>query len=359
MVISVRQMTVGADDDGARLDRWFERHAPEFGFAAVARLTRTGQIRLDGARVQPGDRVAAGQVVRVPPFRSEKPEVRERKAVSPEDAAFVAGLVIHQDAHAIVINKPPGLATQGGTGIHRSVDGLLDALQFEAGARPKLVHRLDKDTSGVLLLARSARAAGFFSKAFSGRTARKVYWALVMGSPRQDAGMIELPIGKQAGSGGEKMAIDTANGLVARTRFRVIDRAADRAAFVEFQPLTGRTHQIRVHALAMGCPIVGDGKYGGADALLTGGISRKLHLHARRLLIDHPDGAPFDIRAELPEHFQNSMTMLGFEAAAGDALPIEEPKYVDTPEGRAKLEAAEAKARRKSRKGERARRRGA
>jgi 23S rRNA pseudouridine955/2504/2580 synthase len=348
-----RVMTVGADDDGIRLDRWFQRHVPEFGFGAVARAARTGQIRLDGKRVDPGDRVATGQSVRVPPVPPAKDGAAVVRPLSDEDRAYVQGLVIHRDPHAIVLNKPPGLATQGGTGTFRHVDGLLDGLRFEASGRPKLVHRLDKDTSGVLLLARSARAAAHFSKEFSGRAAKKVYWALVVGSPSLDAGMIEAPLAKQPGSGGEKMHVDTVDGLPARTRFRVIDRAGPRAAFVEFQPLTGRTHQIRVHAAAMGHPIVGDGKYGLADAFLTGGISRKLHLHARRLVIGSVDGESVDVCAALPEHFADSLTMLGFDAADGDRLPIDEVKFRDTPEGAARHEAAQAKQRRLARRGER------
>ncbi|MDT7934337.1 MAG: RluA family pseudouridine synthase [Sphingomonadaceae bacterium] len=351
-MIEVRTLTISAEDDGARLDRWFERHVPEFGRVAVQRLCRTGQVRVDGSRAAPDTRVRVGQQVRVPPFRGDAPAAKMRRPVSPEDAALAENMVIHRDAQSLVLNKPAGLATQGGTGIHRSVDGLLDALIFDGTSRPKLVHRLDKDTSGALLLARTVRAAAFFSKAFSGRTARKVYWALVVGVPKRDRGVIALALSKQPGSGGEKMHPDP-QGLPARTRYRVIDRAGNRAAFVEFQPLTGRTHQIRVHAAALGHPIVGDGKYGGTEAFLTGGVSRKLHLHARRLVIDHPDGTPLDVRADLPDHFAGSLDLLGFSASDGDALPIEDVKFYDTPEGRAKAEAAQAKTRRKARRGER------
>jgi 23S rRNA pseudouridine955/2504/2580 synthase len=349
---------VGADDDGIRLDRWFARHVPGFTFAAVARAARTGAIRLDGARTEPSARVRAGQSVRVPPLPAgAAPDRPARPPVSPEDAALVQGLVMHRDADALVLNKPPGLATQGGRGTTRHIDGMLDALAFDAPARPKLVHRLDRDTSGALLLARSARAAAHFAKAFAGREARKVYWAVVVGGPKADRGVVDAPLGKQPGTGGERMHVDdSASGLPARTRFRVIDRAGNRAAFVEFQPLTGRTHQIRVHAAWLGCPIVGDGKYGGAEAFLTGAVSRKLHLHARRLVIPAPGGGMLDVTADLPEHLAATLATLGFDPAMGDALPIDEPKFADTPEGRAKLEAAQAKARRKARRGERRRR---
>jgi 23S rRNA pseudouridine955/2504/2580 synthase len=203
-----------------------------------------------------------------------------------------------------------------------------------------------------LLLARSARSAGFFSKAFAGRTARKVYWAVVMGVPSIADGYIDLPLAKQPGTGGEKMHVDEEEGLPSRTRYRVIERAGNRAAWVELQPLTGRTHQLRVHMAAIGHPIVGDGKYAGQEAFLTGAISRKLHLHARRLRIDHPDGEQIDVTAELPQHLAETLANLGFELAAGD-LPLDEVKFSETPEGKRKAVTAAAKARRKERKGER------
>jgi 23S rRNA pseudouridine955/2504/2580 synthase len=354
-----RQFTVAADDEGIRLDRWFKRHMPELSFNIVSRWARTGQIRVDGKRATPGDRLSAGQLLRLPPPEAAAPTTmaaptqQPRRELSPDEVAFAQSLVIHMDAQAIVINKPPGLATQGGTKTREHVDGLLDALAYDLPGRPKLVHRLDKDTSGVLLLARTSRAAAFFSKAFSGRTARKVYWALVMGVPSPEEGMIDAPLGKQPGTGGEKMHIDAEEGLPARSRYRTIDRAGNRAVWLELQPLTGRTHQLRVHTAAIGHPIVGDAKYGGREAFLTGGISRKLHLHARRLVIEHPDGGMIDVTAELPAHIAESFDTLAFNVADGDALPLDPLKFSETPEGKAKAEAAAAKARRRARKGER------
>jgi 23S rRNA pseudouridine955/2504/2580 synthase len=350
----VRQFTVAPDDDGIRLDRWFKRHLPEASFNLVSRWARTGQLRVDGKRAAPGDRLEAGQQIRVPPAEphaNPRPKP-ERPTLSEDEIAFVNEIVIHRDPQAIVVNKPPGLATQGGTKTRTHLDGLLDGLADEAGQRPKLVHRLDKDTSGVLLLARTARAAAFFSKAFSGRTARKVYWAIVVGVPDIKDGMIDLPLAKQPGTGGEKMHVDEAEGQAARTRYRVIERAGNRAAWVELQPLTGRTHQLRVHMAAIGHPIVGDGKYGGQEAFLTGAISRKLHLHARRLRIDHPDGGSLDVTAELPAHFAETLAGLGFDEASGD-LPLDEPKPSQTPEGKRRAAAAAARDRRKQRRGER------
>jgi 23S rRNA pseudouridine955/2504/2580 synthase len=284
--------------------------------------------------------------------RTDAKPKRERPPLSEDEVAFAREMVIHQDPAAFVLNKPPGLATQGGTKTTAHVDGLLDALQFDAEGRPKLVHRLDKDTSGALLVARTSRAAAFFSKAFSGRSAKKVYWALVVGVPSIDDGTIDLPIAKQPGTGGEKMHVDEENGQPARSRYRVIERAGNRACWVELQPFTGRTHQLRVHMAAIGHPIVGDGKYGGPAAFLTGGISRKMHLHARRIRVDHPDGGAIDVTAELPTHFAESLAGLGFDEAAGDALPADTRPPVTREDRKAKAR-AHAKQVRKARRGER------
>ncbi len=358
---SVRTFTVKPDDDDIRLDRWFKRHLPDASFNLVSRWARTGQLRLDGKRATPGDRIKAGQQIRVPPadpvakaaIEAKPKRVKFRPELSEDETNFAQELVIFKDDAALVLNKPPGLATQGGTKTDEHVDGLLDALWYEAEGRPKLVHRLDKDTSGALLIARSAKSAAHFAKAFSSRTARKVYWALIVGVPSIEDGMIELPLAKQPGTGGEKMHVDEAEGSPARTRYRVIERAGNTSAWVELQPFTGRTHQLRVHMAAIGHPIVGDGKYGGRESFLTGTISRKMHLHARRIRIDHPDGGHVDVRAELPAHFTESLVQLGFDLELGDALPLIEPKFKDTAEGKRRLVANKAKAARKERKGER------
>ncbi len=356
---AVRQFTVKPDDDGIRLDRWFKRHLPDTSFNLVSRWARTGQLRVDGARAKPGDHVAMGQVIRVPPAEAPSPDKPARPKrvrvvnLSAEQIEFARSMVIHQDDAAFVLNKPPGLATQGGTKTTEHVDELLDALQYDMESRPKLVHRLDKDTSGALLIARTARAAAAFSKSFSSRTARKVYWALIVGVPSIEDGMIELPIGKQPGTGGEKMQVDEKEGSPARTRYRVIARAGNHAAWVELQPFTGRTHQLRVHMAAIGFPIVGDGKYGGQEAFLTGGISRKMHLHARRLRVDHPDGDRIDVRASLPHHFAESLRTLGFVEAEGDALPLDDGLPPMTKEQLKANARAHAKSVRKERRGER------
>jgi 23S rRNA pseudouridine955/2504/2580 synthase len=351
----IRHFTVAPDDDGIRLDRWFKRHLPDANFNLVSRWARTGQLRIDGKRATPGDRVLAGQEIRVPPEDTSVAvkAPRKRRELTADEVEFALGLVIHRDDAALVINKPPGLATQGGTNTETHVDGLLDALCFGLDNRPKLVHRLDKDTSGVLLVARTSRSAGHFAKAFSSRTARKVYWALVVGVPSIEDGFIDLPIGKQPGFGGEKMYVDEKDGQSARTRYRIVERAGNTCAWVELQPYTGRTHQLRVHMAAIGHPIVGDGKYGGKDAFLTGTISRKMHLHARRLRIDHPKGNQIDISADLPPHMRDSFADLGFELELGDALVLDAPKFAETTEGKKRVAANIAKSARKERKGER------
>ena len=348
---AVRQFTVAADDDGVRLDRWFKRHLPQIGFGTVSRWARTGQIRIDGARTKPDDRLATGQIIRVPPGGSV-PKVMRTVALSEEERAQAEAMVIVRTPSALVLNKPPGLATQGGTKTTHHVDRLLDAFAKEDDPRPRLVHRLDKDTSGALLIARTPGSAAFFSRRFSGRSAKKIYWALVVGVPDLAEGTIDGALAKQPGTGGEKMHIDEEAGQPAKTRYRVVERAAKKACWLELEPLTGRTHQLRVHCAAIGHPIVGDGKYGGQDAFLTGSISRKMHLHARRLIIDAPEGGKLDVTAPLPEHFFASMAQLGFDPSQSEASPDRGP-----PErSRAmKKQAARrfAKTVRRSRKGER------
>ncbi len=353
----VRSFTVAEEDDGIRLDRWFKRHLPDVSFNTVSRWARTGQLRVDGKRAVPGDRLEVGQVLRVPPAEAAPAEgARPARIVKPlteDEQAFVQDMVIARGRDWLLLDKPPGLATQGGTKTNQHLDRLLDGLADDEGSRPKLVHRLDKDTSGVLLVARTARAAAHFSRAFSGRTAKKVYWAIITGAPSVEDGLIDLPLAKQPGTGGEKMHVDQENGQSARTRYRVIDRAGNRAAWVELQPLTGRTHQLRAHMAAIGHPIVGDAKYGGADAFLTGGVSRKLHLHARRLQVDGLDGKPIEATAELPDHFAETLKTLGFEVMDGDNMPLDTIDPAAKAVKKARANAARAKDARKARKGER------
>lgn len=357
---NVRQFTVNDDDNGIRLDRWFKRNLPQIGFATVSRWARTGQIRVDGKRAKPEDRLAEGQVLRVPPGgENAKRGPKKRRELTPADIEQARDMVIAETPSAIVLNKPPGLATQGGSKTHRHVDGLLDAfVDDEETPRPRLVHRLDKDTSGVLLIAKTPGSAAAYSKRFAGRSARKVYWALIVGVPEVFEGTIDAPLAKQPGTGGEKMHVDEEEGQPAKTRYRVVERAGHSAAWVELEPLTGRTHQLRVHMAAIGHPIVGDGKYGGQDAFLTGSVSRKMHLHARRLVISQPavkgKAVPkLDVTADLPEHFAQSMAHLGFEEGESDAEPL-----IIAPPEKTRLEKKQAarkhaKQYRKDRRGER------
>ena len=358
---AVRQFTVNDDDDGIRLDRWFKRNLPQIGFATVSRWARTGQIRVDGKRAKPDDRLAEGQVLRVPPGgeNAKRGDGKKRRELTAADIADARAMVIKETPSAIVLNKPPGLATQGGSKTHRHVDGLLDAfVEDEDTPRPRLVHRLDKDTSGVLLIARTPGSAASYSKRFSGRSARKVYWALIVGVPEVFEGTIDAPLAKQPGTGGEKMHVDEEDGQPAKTRYRVVERAGHSAAWVELEPLTGRTHQLRVHMAAIGHPIVGDGKYGGQDAFLTGSVSRKMHLHARRLVIAQPSkpgqpGGKLDVTADLPEHFAQTMEHLGFspEISAAEPLIIAPPERSRAEKKQAARK--HAKQYRKDRRGER------
>jgi len=303
-------------DTGIRLDRWFKRHFPEVTHGLLEKALRKGDVRLNGKKAKAADRVEKGQVIavrlQVTGLRLQESETHNLKPVTynlqPEDARMMQEAVLYQNAEVIVINKPPGLAVQGGSKITKSVDSLLDALRFDAGVRPKLVHRLDRDTSGVLVLARSAASAAKLMKIFAGRTAEKTYWALVKGAPQIQDGKIDLPLAKQEEGDHEKVAIDEEGGKRAVTHYRVIERLSRALAFVELMPITGRTHQLRVHMAAIGHPIIGDGKYGAREAMMDG-LSGKLHLHARRIVIP----GMLDVTAPLPKHMRESWERLGLE----------------------------------------------
>lgn len=307
---------VSPDEAELRLDRWFKRHYPWLGHGRLEKLLRTGQVRVDGGRAKAATRLESGQSIRVPPLgeppAADATRVARAPKADPERIAELQAAVLHKDDAVLVLNKPAGLATQGGTGQHEHLDGLLDHLRFGAAERPRLVHRLDKDTSGVIMLARTAKAAAVLAQALKTRDAHKLYWALVVGLPQQREGRISMPLAKLPGPAGEKMVGDPEAGKSAVTLYRVIDQAARRAAWLGLAPLTGRTHQLRVHCAALGCPIAGDGKYGGTEASLTGGISRKLHLHARALKLPHPDGGYLEVHAPLPPHMAASWDFLGF-----------------------------------------------
>lgn len=320
----VKIVTVEQEDDGQRLDRWLKKHASALPYSLVQKLIRKGQIRVDGGRAQMDTRLSAGQEVRLPPAAESGKLDNDFKA-RPEDAAFIKSLVIYDDGDIIALNKPSGLATQGGMNIGRHVDGLLAHLG-DPGNRPKLAHRLDRDTSGILLVARSREMAMKLGRAFEGKTIRKYYWALVAPAPEMNDGTIDAPLIKGDGPyNKDMMVVDPENGKFSRTEFRVVERAAKKAAFVMFWPRTGRTHQLRVHAQAAGFPIIGDPKYGdveGSQMMIDAlGLAPRLHLHAARIIMPYP-GRPrdvLDIQAPLPPELRKSWGKFGFDAAwSGD-----------------------------------------
>ncbi|MDE1904173.1 MAG: RluA family pseudouridine synthase [Alphaproteobacteria bacterium] len=311
----VQSIAVAAADAEIRLDRWFKRHFPDLSHGKLEQLLRTGQIRLDGKRAAARDRVAAGQIVRVPPLPAANPQPAAARIVEPSarDAKMIQARVLHRDDDVIVIDKPQGLAVQGGTKTDLHLDGLLDALRFGAEERPRLVHRLDKDTSGVLVLARSARAAAKLAEAFRDKAARKIYWAAVVGVPKPELGRIDQRLAKLPGRLGERVVPDD-DGKRAVTYYRTVAHAGDRLAWVALEPVTGRTHQLRAHCAALGTPILGDGKYGGAATHVPGVPgNRRVHLHARALTIPHPAGGTLIVMAPLPPHMRETWDFFGFE----------------------------------------------
>ncbi|NKD54960.1 MULTISPECIES: RluA family pseudouridine synthase [unclassified Haematospirillum] len=320
--MSVQLIPVAADEADVRLDRWFRRRWPAVSQGRLEKLLRTGQVRVDGRRAKAGQRLEAGQVVRIPPLPADPadhadaiPPRSAAPAIRPDDEVMILESILYRDDDVLVLNKPPGLAVQGGTNTKVHVDALLDVLRFDSRERPRLVHRLDKDTSGILVLARSARSASALASSFRSRAARKIYWALVVGYPNPSRGSIRAPVAKVPVAGVEKMEVNVEEGQAARTEFAVLDKAGRCVTWLHLEPLTGRTHQLRVHCAYLGTPILGDGKYGGAEAHIQGeGISRKLHLHARALRIPHPSGrGELTIQAPLPRHMASSFEAFGFD----------------------------------------------
>jgi 23S rRNA pseudouridine955/2504/2580 synthase len=322
----VQNIRVAPDEADQRIDRWLRGHFPQVSLSQLQKWLRTGQVRVDGRRVKPGVRLALGQEVRVPPAAQDartepkRPAIVQR-SVSSEDADVLRARVLYRDDLVIAIDKPAGLAVQGGSRTYRHLDGMLDALTFDASERPRLVHRLDKDTSGVLLLARDARAAAELTAAFRSKTARKLYWAIVVGYPNPLQGRISAPLIKMPGERGERVEADGEAGREAVTFYRTIDRASRRATWLALEPRTGRTHQLRVHcAQILGTPILGDGKYGGATAFLSSeGLGRGLHLHARGIRMPHRKKGLLEVFAPLPPHMAKTMTFLGLDPKQADS----------------------------------------
>jgi 23S rRNA pseudouridine955/2504/2580 synthase len=323
----VQNLTVTGDEAGLRLDRWFRRRFPELGHGRLEKLLRTGQVRVDGRRAKSGLRLDAGQTIRVPPLGLGEGRAAGGKApprIDPHEAAELRERVLYKDDWLIALDKPAGLAVQGGSGLSRHLDALSEALRFDAAEKPRLVHRLDKDTSGVLVLARTAAAARHLTAAFRGQEARKTYWAAVVGVPERPKGRIDLPLMKgRAGAGPDEKMAAAEDGQSAVTLYRVVQTSGKRAAWLVLRPLTGRTHQLRVHCAAIGHPVLGDGKYGGQAAFLPSlDLPRRLHLHARELAIPHPDdGTTLRVSAPLPAHMTETWARLGFDPSRGEALP--------------------------------------
>ena len=311
----VHHVRVAEDDTGIRLDRWFRRHFPGLGHAHLERLLRTGQVRVNGSRVRASTRIEAGQTIRVPPSVENKRQEACRPETALQDGNWMRSLVIHSDSHLIVLNKPRGIAVQGGRKVMRHLDGMLDALAEPGDGLPRLVHRLDRDTSGVLVVARRASAASSLAEAFRGRHAEKIYWALVAGVPEPRVGAIDSPLRKKATpDGNERVVVDHEAGRQAVTEYEVADTAGNKVSWLVLKPRTGRTHQVRVHCAALGTPIVGDRKYGGGEPLPEGfPEAGSLHLHARSIALPHPGGGTLRVAAPLPEEIAEMWRFFGFD----------------------------------------------
>jgi 23S rRNA pseudouridine955/2504/2580 synthase len=311
----VETRTVAEDEAELRLDRWFRRHYPQVPHGRLQKLLRTGQVRVDGKRAEANLRLAAGQAVRVPPLGDAPPPKPAARPVPEREARRLRAAVLHKDADVIAIDKPAGLAVQGGTATPHHLDAMLDALKFGHHERPRLVHRLDRDTSGVLVLGRSAHAAAKLAEAFRDKRTHKVYWAVVIGRPKIKQGRIDAALAKRLGAHGERVMRAEEGDEDARravTLYSTLDAAGDRASWLALWPVTGRTHQLRAHCALIGHPILGDGKYGGEAAFLPG-LARRLHLHARSIAIPHPGGGMLKVAAPLPEDLRATWKFLGFD----------------------------------------------
>jgi len=322
----VEQIKVEAGEAGMRLDRWFKAHYPGLGFGHLQKLLRSGQVRVDGGRAKADTRVEPGQMVRVPPLGVDKQgdgALTGRTIRNQDDGDVLAQMLLYEDPKVFVFNKPAGLAVQGGSGVSRHVDGMLEAWRNKKGEKPRLVHRLDRDTSGVLVVARTRLAAMKISEAFRGRDAKKTYWALVKGVPKKREDKISTWLVKDTTPDGDRMRVaqhGERGADHAVSYYRVVEQAAQSLAWLEMEPYTGRTHQLRVHAAYIGCPIIGDPKYFEADTNwdFPGGMQNRLHLHARRIRIPHPDQGVIDVTAPLPPHMRQSWNLLGFDEASGE-----------------------------------------
>ncbi|MFL5090866.1 MAG: RluA family pseudouridine synthase [Xanthobacteraceae bacterium] len=324
MSAGVQTVAVTPDEAGMRVDRFLEARFPGLSFSHIQRIIRKGELRVNGKRAQPKDRLQAGQAVRIPPL---KLEAKPARADSDDDKTrlFLKSITLYEDADVLVLNKPMGLAVQGGSGTVKHVDGMLEVMRDEQGQRPRLVHRLDKDTAGCLLVAKTRFAAAALAKTFRSRAARKIYWALVAGVPKPRQGRVSSFLAKEEQDGDSFMRVarhGEEGASHAVTYSAVVETAARQLAWLSLKPVTGRTHQLRAHCVHIGHPIVGDPKYFDKENWdLPGGLQNRLHLLARRIAVPHPRGGVVDVTAPLPPHMQQSWNLLGFDAGRYD--PIE------------------------------------
>lgn len=336
MTPAVETITVSRDEAGMRLDRWFRTHFPEVGHVYLQKLLRSGQIRVDSRRVEANARLDAGSEIRVPSAVRQPPKRTaggDAKPISPsagkEDRALVEDNILFEDDDVLVLNKPFGIAVQGGTGTKRHLDGILAGMVDRFGDRPRLVHRLDRDTTGVLLIAKKRDVAAKLGRIFQTRSAAKTYWAIVKGVPVPRQGKIEAALVKASGPDGDRVRKaepgEQDAAMHATTHYSVIDRVANRAAWVSLKPVTGRQHQLRAHMAMIGHPIIGDNKYEGGISQIMEALEPKLHLHARRLILPHPrPGKPaIDVTAPLPPHMLRAFEQLGLNPNQFD--PDEKP----------------------------------
>jgi 23S rRNA pseudouridine955/2504/2580 synthase len=320
-------VAVTPDEAGMRVDRFLEARFPRLSFSHIQRIIRKGELRVNGRRAKPKDRLAAGQAVRIPPLRlAATKRTSPAVAADEEIRAFLQSITLYEDADVLVLNKPMGLAVQGGSGTTKHIDGMLDALRNIDGQRPRLVHRLDKDTAGCLLVAKTRFAAAEVAKTFRTRAARKIYWALVAGVPKPRQGRISTFLAKEEREDLSFMRVarhGEEGATHAVTYYAVVDSAAQQLAWLSLKPVTGRTHQLRAHCAHIGHPIVGDPKYFVTENWqLPGGLQNRLHLLARRIVVPHPRGGLIDASAPLPPHMAQTWNLVGFDVSRYD--PVEE-----------------------------------